>query len=242
MYEIAIANLVTDSPEFHFVKEAVLDRFRRLHNRCVPSGPLVRQRDATQREVVASVYTIIIGGHAWTVADAFKDERYASGFALVRPMLEALLKQILLSSYEDGNDGWKSIPDERVRVTRARLKDLASRGWPDITPLWQSLSPWLNDFVHGGRGQLTSNPINEDNKPVYPGDWFWTAMLITTLATTSTYAWFWAHIGDQERCKPILDDMKALDWGLITIQRNGQTVRIVGPPSTPHQEKTETGL
>ena len=43
MYEIAIAELATDSREFPFVKEAVFDRFRRLYDRHVPSGPLVRQ-------------------------------------------------------------------------------------------------------------------------------------------------------------------------------------------------------
>lgn len=35
--------------------------------------------------------------------------------------------------------------------------------------------------------QLASNPIDEDSRPRYAGDLFWSAMLIATVATLSTH-------------------------------------------------------
>lgn len=187
--KIQTADLSTDHREFHIVKRAVLDRYERL-SRHVPHGRLTRRRDAPQRDCVASAYTAIILNHTASAALAFDSEQHASGFALIRPAVEALLKQTQLSSYDSNDDEWKSITDKRIRVTPRSLKEMASRsGWPDLVPLWSGLAPWLNDFVHGGRGQLTSNPVNGEGWPVYPGDWFWTAMVIATIGMLSTSAW-----------------------------------------------------
>ena len=65
--------------------------------------------------------------------------------------------------------------------------------------------------------------------PVYPGDWFWTAMLLATISMLATSGWFWAHIQDDERAKAVVADLSAEDWRTITTARNGQTVHIVGP-------------
>ena len=88
-------------------------------------------------------------------------------------------------------------------------------------------SPVLNDFVHGGRGQLTSNPINESSQPRYPGAWFWSVMLLYTMCVLLTSGWFWAHLGDEKRCRAILDDIRKEDWGTLAMWRNGQEVRVV---------------
>ena len=230
MYEIKVAERTTASSDFHIVKEAVLERYRRLYRRHSPGGPQTRKRDVSQRELVAGSYTVIITQHALTMDNTFRIERYASGFALARPMLEALLKQAMLLSHDGDDDDWKSIADRRIKVTRRNLADLSTRtGWPDVGPMWRGLKPWLNDFVHGGRGQLTSNPINEDSKPVYEGAWFWTAMLVASLATLAAHGFLWAHLGDDDRAKRVLDDLAEENWNRITISRNGQTVHIVGP-------------
>ena len=54
-------------------------------------------------------------------------------------------------------------------------------------------------------------------------------MFVSTVAMLSTSAWLFAHLGDEERCQPILDEMKSEDWGTVTIGRNGQIVKIIGP-------------
>lgn len=229
MYEIKVATIETNSREFPLARRAVLNRYVRLYEQHVPDGRLTRKRSVPQRELVASAYTAIITNHTQTIAGAFESGLYASGFALTRPMVEALLKQAMLGEYEGDDDGWKKIPDRRIRVTRKHLQELESRsGCSEILSWWTSLKPVLNDFVHGGRGQLTSNPVDDNGWPQYPGAWFWSSMLIATMAALVTSGWFWAHVGQEERCRRILDAVTTTDWGSLTLLHNGQTVRIVG--------------
>ena len=89
MYEINLTALETDSRDFPLARRAVLDRYNRLFAENTPDGPLTRGRDAPQRECVAGSYTAVVIRHTQTVAGAFNSGLYASGFALVRPMLEA---------------------------------------------------------------------------------------------------------------------------------------------------------
>ena len=229
MYEIKTADRPTNHKEFHIVKQAALDRYNRLA-RHAPHGRLTRGRSVSAREKYAGSYTTIIVNHAVTMAHAFHSDRYASGFALARPTLEALMKQVLLTAYEGDDDGWQKLVAQNTKVNRHSLKDLADRTrWPDLSQWWAGLTPVLNDFVHGGKGQLLGNPIDEDGGPVYPGDWFWTAMLVATISMLATSGWFWAHIKDEERAKAVMADLSAEDWGTITTARNGQTIQIVGP-------------
>ena len=164
------------------------------------------------------------------MVSAFQHDRYASGFALARPTLEALLKQVQLTAYSSDDDGWKKIIDRKVEVTPKALRELATKeGWPDLSRRWASLQPVLNDFVHGGVGQLRGNPLDERGWPTYPADWFWTTMFVATFSMVSTSCWFWAHIGVEERAKAALDDFTVEDWRIATTMRNSQTIRVVGP-------------
>ena len=229
MYEIKTADRSTNHKDFHIVKQAALDRYSKLA-RHVPSGRLTRGHDVSVREEYAGSYTVIIVNHATTMAHAFHSNRYASGFALTRPTLEALMKQVLLTAYKGDDDGWQKLVAKRIRVNRRSLKDLAARtGWPDISQWWVGVGPILNDFVHGGPGQLLGNPIDDDGWPVYPGDWFWAAMLVATVSMLTTSGWFWGHIKDQERAKAVMTDLSTEDWRTITTLRNGQMIQIVGP-------------
>ena len=228
MYEIDVAAIETDDRNFHIGKEAILDRYKRIFAQHSPGGQLVRLRDVPQRMAVAGSYTPIVLSHTQTAAGAFRSGLYASGFALVRPTLEALFKQYMLDEYDGDDDRWKKIPNRKVNVNLSSLRELSTRsGCPDITPFWKDLSPVLNDFVHGGKGQLTSNPINDQGWPQYPGAWFWTSMLVITICALATSGWFWAHIGHEESCQAILDTLAGEDWGTLTVMRNGQQVRIV---------------
>ena len=237
MYEIKVADLATDSPDFGVVSRAVLDRYDRLYKQHVPDGRLTRKRDASQREIVAGTYTAIVLTHAQVAASAFQSKLYASGFALMRPMLEALLKQYTVGGYDRDDDGWKNDIDDQPRITKGSLRKLAALGGPDCTHLWAGLSPWLNDFVHGGYGQLSSNHNPETGEPDYPASWFWTAMLIATLSMLASSAWLWAHLGHEGRAAAVLDGMHGESWDSLAVMHNGQEVRIIAerPPTGPPQ-------
>ena len=124
----------------------------------------------------------------------------------------------------------QKLVERNIRVIATASRTLAARtGWPDLSQRWADIAPILNEFVHGGKGQLLGNPIDEDGWPVYPGDWFWTAMFIATFSMLVTSGWFWAHIQNDERAKAVMADLSAEDWGTITTARNSQTIHIVGP-------------
>ena len=153
------------------------------------AGQLTFRGEPPQRERVASSYTLIAVEHADVAMRAFGDALYSPGFTLARPTMEAVVKQFLLDDYEGDDGGWQSIPKKRVRVTQSSLRELAKRHpeLVDIAPLWTKLSPVFNDFVHGGMGQLTSNPIDRYSEPQYPGNWFaWAARLYTVLMLVSS--------------------------------------------------------
>ena len=136
MYEIKTADRPTNHKEFHIVKQAALDRYNRLA-RHAPHGRLTRGRSVSAREKYAGSYTTIIVNHAVTMAHAFHSDRYASGFALARPTLEALMKQVLLTAYEGDDDGWQKLVAQNTKVNRHSLKDLADRTrWPDLSQWW----------------------------------------------------------------------------------------------------------
>ena len=181
-YEINASNLDTSSREFPIILGALVDRYDRLYGAHVPDGHFDRGRDVTEPQAVAGSYTKIITNHTQTVAGAFRSELYASGFALLRPTVEAVLKQGMLADFEGTGDGWKKIPNKPLRITRALIRQLEERsGCSVILPWWTEIKPLLNDFVHGGRGQLAGNPIDDNGHARYPGEWFWTSMLITTI-------------------------------------------------------------
>ena len=231
MYEIKVVDLATDSPDFGTVRRAVLDRYDRLYEQHAPDGLLTYRRDASQREIVAGTYTAIVSTHAQVAAGAFCSGLYASGFALIRPMLEALLKQQTVRVYDRDDDGWKNNIDDQPHITKGSLKKLAERGATNFTPLWTGLSPWLNDFVHGGYGQLSFNYNPETGKPNYPAVWFWNAMLIATLSMLTSSGWLWDHLGHEDRAAAILDGMNAESWDSLAVMHNGQKVRIIAERS-----------
>ena len=237
MYEIKVVDLATDSPDFGVVRRTVLDRYDRLYKQHAPDGRLTYRRAASQREIVAGTYTAIVLTHARVAAGAFDSELYASGFALMRPMLEALLKQYTVGGYGRDDDGWKNDINDQPRITKVSLRKLADLGGPDYTHLWAGFKPWLNDFVHGGYGQLSSNHNPEIGKPDYPASWFWTAMLIATLSMLYSSAWLWAYLGHEDRATAIRDGMNAESWNSLAVMHNGQEVRIAAEraPIVPTQ-------
>ncbi len=190
--------------------------------------------DVSARERTASSYTVVIVEHADIAMRAFGGGHYPPGFALGRPALEGLIKQFLIGEYGDEDDGWQRIVRSQERITPRRLQELAEH-FPvlaQVVPLWKTLAPILNDFVHGGVGQLTSNPIDAVSEPRYPGAWFWSVALVYTVCMLATSGWFWVHLGEQGRAKALTDAVYGEDWESITVMHNGQNVRIfAAPPS-----------
>ena len=231
MYEIKVADLETNSPNFGMVKRTVLERYNRLYRKHAPDGRLFYKRDSPQRELAAGTYMLIVVSHASVAADAFNSERYASGFTLMRPMLEALLKQHEVSNYAGDDDGWKDDVDAQPRINKGRLKKLAELGGPDFTPLWTTHSHWLNDFVHGGYGQMSGNYNSTSDgpryEPCYPASWFWSAMLFATVSMLTSSGWFWGYLGHEDRAAAVLRGMQEESWDTQTVMHNGQEVRII---------------
>ena len=234
MWEINVADLSTDDRDFRIAREVILGRYRRLRAQHLPAGDQTIRRDASARERNASSYTVVIVEHADIAMMAFDGGHYPPGFALARPALEGLIKQLLIGEYADEDDGWRRIVRSQERITPGRLQELAER-FPElahVVPVWKTLGRILNDFVHGGVGQLTSNPIDAVSKPRYPGAWFWSVALVFTVCMLATSGWFWVNIGEQERAKALMDAVAGEDWESLTTMHNGQIVRIfAAPPS-----------
>ena len=49
---------------------------------------------------------------------------------------------------------------------------------------------------------------------------------IVTMSALITSGWFWTHIGNEERCRAIMDAVTGDDWS-IAVKRDGQPVGIV---------------
>ena len=236
MYEIKVADLETNGPKFDVVRRTVLERYDRLYRQHAPGGQLSYKRDASQREIVAGTYMWLVVNHGFVAANAFRSDVYAPGFALMRPMLEALLKQYVVGSYAGDDDGWEGDIAAQPRINTGNLKKLAELGGPDFTPLWTNLSPWLNDFVHGGYGQLSGNYNPTTGEPRYPALWFWHAMRIATLSMLTSSAWFLdRQLGHKDRAAAVLRGMQAESWDTLTDEQ--QEVRIIAEhaPDVPPQ-------
>ena len=242
MNEIDLMNLKTDDPDFLVMRAALLKRHDRLVARHRPGGPVTCQRTLSPREKVASAFTPVILDHTHTIVAAFGSSVYSSAFALVRPTMEGLLKQMLVIAYKGSDSGWKDMIDERpksksgrrgrgpVRVNENSLRKLASLdGWPDGTALWNDLAPWLNEFAHGGISQLKSN--HDVRTPRYPAHWFYDAMLICTVVALSTSASFWSLLGHNERATSVMRDMAATDWDFLVPPDSQEPTKIIKPQS-----------
>ena len=234
MWDINVADRRTDSREFAIAKGAILDRYRRRRAQHLPVGDHTANGGVSERVRTARSYTVVIVDHADIAMRAFRGGHYPPAFALARPTLEGLIKQLLIGEYADEDDGWQRIVRSQERITPGRLKELTER-FPElahVVPVWRTLGRILNDFVHGGLGQLRSNPIDAVSEPRYPGTWFWATALVYTVCMLATSGWFWAHLGEQERAKALTDAVNREDWECITVMHNGQNVRIfAAPPS-----------
>ena len=196
---------------------------------------LTYERHATAQQVIARAYSIIILDHTLVITDAFRRGLHAPGFALVRPTRETLLKQYLAADFVGDDETFKRLARSRPRIDSKALQQLSAQQ-PDAWPVWNQLSPWLTDCTHGGPGQLVGNNLRPCEG--YPGEMFWTAMLVSTVAMLATSGWFWHHMGHEDRAQRVLKAMGSENWDHIQTMRNGQTVRIVAPATAEADHKS----
>ena len=234
MWEINVGKMRTDSHDFPIAKEAILDRYWRLRAQHVPAGSQTFKRDVSERERAASSYTVVIVKHADVAMRAFGGGHYPPGFALARPALEGLIKQFSIGEYTEADDAWQRVRSQEP-INLRTLQKLAERVpvAAHIVPVWKAHARVLNDFVHGGVGQIGSNPIDAVSEPRYPGAWFWSVARLFTACMLATSGWFWVHLGEQGRAKALTEAVEGEDWESLTTMRNGQIVKIfAAPPSS----------
>ena len=244
MHEINIKNLTTANQEFCIAREAMVERFRRFHDRHSPEGPLPKDNYSQRKRAACSVATTI-SQNSLIMMYAVQKECYAPGLTLLRPALEALLKVFALAQCEDKSD-WEEIllNEKRVSVTHERLSAAAkATGLPDLGPMWKSISREVNNLIHQ-RGSLLltaigkepeeeivlSNPIEQWVKPVYHASMIWEAAIIATIALGSAHAITWELLRDERRSEQCREDLANEVWDRIKSSRNGQTVYIVCRP------------
>ena len=87
-----------------------------------PKEELTYERDATAQQVIARAYSIIILDHTLVITDAFRRGLHAPGFALVRPTLEATLKQYLASDFVGDDESFKRLARSQPRIDSKALR------------------------------------------------------------------------------------------------------------------------
>ena len=144
-------------------------------------------------------------------------------------------RDVVVAAYQEvTREWWRRAPSRFVLYASALVIAEARTGDADAArarlhvlgtvPLLDATS----EAVELTRELLAGNLIDDDGRPRYPGEWFWAAMLITTLCMLITSGWFWAHVGNEEHAYRVLNATTGENWVAITEVRNGQPVRIVG--------------
>ena len=224
MQRIHVSELTTASREFPVVNEGLRSRHCGFAD-LLPDGRFVRRPGAPAGEWLASAYTPVVASHANTIAGAFESGLYASGLALVRPMLEAILKQVEITN---DPDDWERIAKKRYEIRRRSLETLAAKlGLPDLVDAWKGMSPWLNDFVHGGIGTLARNYSSDTGEPRYEASWVWQAMKLSTIMVGCTGALFWTHQEEIGKAERVIEKLEGETWGRIETIRNGMSIVIL---------------
>lgn len=227
MHEINVRNIRTNSPEFPVVRDGLVDRYNRL-GRANRIRRTTLRREMSRCEIMAASYTGVVLSHTETIAFSTRQEHYASALALVRPALEATLKQLRLALCENDSEA-EEIVTRQNRIGRGTLEEietLGGRGF-GLTKFWTHMKPFMNDFVHGGVGQLTSNNCGTEGTVAYDGAWIWTALLVASNLMLGTTATWYALSGNSENALHVVDVAMGEDWSEVQTECKGQRFALV---------------
>ena len=149
-----------DDQDWGILKRVLLARVDRCMDpaRQEISGRHTVQKDVSRGGLVAMAYAQLVLGHANVIRVCVDCGEYSTGFTLLRPMLEALLKQWLTSEEME----YKAVDQMlkyRKKVCKESLERLRQKGCPDVVEWWAQHEKVLFDFVHGGFGSHRESKV-----------------------------------------------------------------------------------
>jgi len=227
MIEMNALTMTTDDKDWQVLKDLLLERVDRCMGpaRQELEGEHTLRRDISRGGLIALAYAQLVMGHANVIRGCVRGEEYSSACALLRPMLEALLKQ-WLTSEESRNTAVNQMVKHRQKVCKASLVRLRQAGGPDVVDLWEQNESILNDFVHGGLGLITYQKSGYTYDQIFPAQLVWQSCTFVALATTAAAAQALHMYGYYHRAHRISEHVRREgDWSVVEGMRNGTPLR-----------------
>ena len=208
MIELNAQKMTTaaDDQDWGILKRVLLARV----DRCMEParqeifGRHTLQKDVSRGGLVAMAYAQLVLGHANVIRGCVAGGEYSSGFALLRPMLEALLKQ-WLASEEARNKAVDQMVGYRQKVCKESLERLRQKGGLDVVEWWTEHERVLNDFVHGGFLSIANQKSGNTYDQIFPADWVWQLCTYLTQAATGAAAQAFHVWGYPDKVKKIYE-------------------------------------
>ena len=227
MIELNAQKMTTDDQDWWILKRVLLRRV----DRCMAparqeiSGPHTLQKDISYGGLVAMAYAQLVLGHANVIRGCVEGDEYSSGFALLRPMLEALLKQ-WLTSEEARNKAVDQMVGYRKKVCKESLEHLRKKGDPDVVGWWTENERVLNDFVHGGLLSIVNQKSGNTYGQIFPAGWVWQLCTYLTQAATGAAAQAFHVCGYPDKVEKISELVEGEgDWLVIDDMLNEPPLR-----------------
>ena len=227
MIELNAQKMTTDDQDWWILKRVLLDRVDCCMDpaRQEISGQHTLQKDVSRGGLVAMAYAQLVLGHANVIRECAKSGEYSSGFALLRPMLEALLKQ-WLTSEEVENKAVDQMVKYRKKVCKESLECLRQKGGPDVVEWWTEHEKVLNDFAHGGFLSIVNQKSGNTYAQIFPAGWVWQLCTYLTQAATGAAAQAFHVWGYPDKVEKISEPVaREGDWLVIDDMLNGTPLR-----------------
>ena len=229
MIELNAQKMTTDDDDqdWGILKRVLLARVDRCMDpaRQEISGRHTLQKDVSRGGLVAMAYAQLVLGHANVIRGCVDCGEYSSGFTLLRPMLEALLKQ-WLTSEEMEYKAVDQMVKYRKKVCKESLERLRQKGGPDVVEWWAEHEKVLNDFVHGGLVPIVNQKSGNTYAQIFPAGWVWQLCTYLTQAATGAAAQAFHVWGYPDKVKKIYEPVEREgDWLVIDDMLNETPLR-----------------
>ena len=227
MIESNAQKMTTDDQDLRILKRVLLDRVDRcmVPARQEINGQYTLQKDVSRGGLVAMAYAQLVLGHANVIRGCVDGGEYSSGFTLLRPMLEALLKQ-WLTSEEMEYKAVDQMVKYRKKVFKESLERLRKKGGPDVVEWWTENEKVLNDFVHGGFLSIVNQKSGNTYAQIFHAGWVWQLCTYLTQAATGAAAQAFQVWGYPDKAQKISEPVEREgDWLVIDDMLNETPLR-----------------